>query len=122
MQIAAIPETASSSAQWRSAQPQSKSAVPSFSDVPRNTSGSSASSSVPAKTTPPAQDSTISSQIATIAATYSTTVAGKSYAASIEESGGIYTASVPIPPGVSASGASIESAEINLNFVLDTLA
>jgi predicted RNase H-like HicB family nuclease len=60
--------------------------------------------------------------MATIAASYSTTVAGKNYSGSVEESGGIYTASVPIPPGVSASGASIESAEIKLNVILDTLA
>jgi hypothetical protein len=61
-------------------------------------------------------------EMATIAATYSTTVAGKSYGASVEESGGVYTASVPMPPGLSASGASIESAELNLSIVLDTLA
>jgi predicted RNase H-like HicB family nuclease len=49
-------------------------------------------------------------------------VAGKSYSGSVQESGGVYTASVPMPPGVSASGSSIESAEMNLNLILDTLA
>jgi predicted RNase H-like HicB family nuclease len=60
--------------------------------------------------------------MATIAASYSTTVGGTSYAARVEESGGVYTASVPMPPGLRASGGSIESAEINLSIVLDTLA
>jgi len=60
--------------------------------------------------------------MATIAASYSTTLGGKSYAASVEESGGVFTASVPMPPGLRASGGSIESAEFNLNIILDTLA
>jgi predicted RNase H-like HicB family nuclease len=68
------------------------------------------------------QSAASSSQMATIAASYSTTVAGKSYSGSVQESGGVYTASVPMPPGVSASGSSIESAEMNLNMILDTLA
>jgi len=61
-------------------------------------------------------------QVTTLAATASSTVSGKSYPESIEESGGIYVASVPSPPGTSASGSSVESAENNLNMKLDTLA
>jgi predicted RNase H-like HicB family nuclease len=57
-----------------------------------------------------------------LAASYSTTVAGKSYSGSVEESEGTYVASVPMPPGVSASGSTIQSAEENLNTILDTLA
>lgn len=59
---------------------------------------------------------------ATLAAVYSTTVGGKSYSGSMEESGGEYVASVPNPPGASASGSSIQSAENNLTIVIDTLA
>jgi predicted RNase H-like HicB family nuclease len=56
-----------------------------------------------------------------LAAAYSTTVAGKSYAGSVQESGGEYTASVPNLPGASASGSSIESAENSLTQIIDTL-
>lgn len=126
MQISAISEAASPSTQWSSTQSQSRSAAPSsFAVAQQSAPVASANSSVPARTAPSLpliQDAAGSAQMATIAASYSTTVAGKNYSASIEESGGIYTASVPIPPGVSASGASIESAEINLNIVLDTIA
>jgi len=126
MQIVAISEAASSSTQWNLAQPQSRSGAPSsFPDTQQSASDVAADSSVPARAailSPPMQDSVGSVRIATIAASFSTTVGGRNYSASVEESGGVYTASVPIPPGVSASGASVESAEINLNFVLDTLA
>ena len=60
-------------------------------------------------------------QVATVAASYSETVAGKNYPGSVEESGGAYIASVPNPPGASASGSSVESAENNLNLKLDAL-
>jgi len=60
--------------------------------------------------------------LATVAATYSATVAGKNYPGSVEESGGVYIASVPNPPGASASGSSVESAENNLAIKLDALA
>jgi predicted RNase H-like HicB family nuclease len=49
-------------------------------------------------------------------------VAGKSYSGSVEKSGGTYTASVPSVPGAVASGSSVQSAESNLNIVLDVLA
>jgi predicted RNase H-like HicB family nuclease len=49
-------------------------------------------------------------------------VGGKSYSGSVEDSGGTYTASVPSVPGASASGSSVQSAESNLNIVLDVLA
>jgi predicted RNase H-like HicB family nuclease len=60
--------------------------------------------------------------VAKLAASYSTTVAGKNYSGSVEESGGTYTASVPDVPGASASGSSVQSAENNLNIKLDILA
>jgi hypothetical protein len=52
----------------------------------------------------------------------STTVGGKNYALSVEQAGGTYVASVPNPPGISATGSSVELAEDNLNTKLDTLA
>lgn len=55
------------------------------------------------------------------AAVYSDTVGGKSYSGSVEESSGEYVASVPNLPGASASGASVQSAENNLNAVIDAL-
>jgi hypothetical protein len=57
----------------------------------------------------------------TLAAVYSTSVGGKNYSGSVEESDGEYTASVADLAGASASGSSIESAENNLGTVLDTL-
>jgi hypothetical protein len=126
MQIGAISDATSSPTQWSSAQPQSRPvASPSFAEVQQSALASPAESPAPAETVSvlaQIQNSAASSQIATVAASYSTTVAGTSYAASVEESGGIYTASVPMPPGLSASGSSIESAENNLNIILDTLA
>lgn len=124
MQISAISETASSSAQWSSTQP--KSAPASFSTAVQQTAPApSAQSSAPARTASSAaqiQNALAGAQLGTVAASYSTTVAGKNYGGSVEESEGTYTASVPMPPGVSASGSSIESAENKLNIILDTLA
>jgi len=52
---------------------------------------------------------------------YSTSVAGKQYSGSVEESGGQYTASVPSLAGATASGSSIDAAENNLNNRIDEL-
>ncbi|MGD0938425.1 MAG: hypothetical protein ABR905_01850 [Terracidiphilus sp.] len=126
MLIGAISESASSSIQWNSAQPLSRSAA-----VSSIVAGQQSAPAVAAPSSAPAaassslahsQESVDGAQTATIAASYSTTVAGKNYAASVEELGGVYTASVPMPPGLSASGGSVESAEINLSIILDTLA
>jgi hypothetical protein len=65
--------------------------------------------------------STSSAAEAELAAVYSTTVDGKTYSGSVEESGGEYTASVANLAGASASGSSIEAAEDNLGTVIDTL-
>jgi hypothetical protein len=51
-----------------------------------------------------------------------TTVAGKSYSLSIEKAAGTFVASVPNPPGISATGSSAQAAEKNLDAKLDTLA
>jgi predicted RNase H-like HicB family nuclease len=55
------------------------------------------------------------------AADYSTTAGGKSYAATVEESDGEYTASVPGLAGATATGSSIVSAEMNLTTRVDEL-
>jgi len=56
-----------------------------------------------------------------LAAVYSTTVAGRNYSGSVEESDGEYNASVPNLPGASAIGSSVQPAENNLTLVIDTL-
>ena len=61
------------------------------------------------------------SEVTTLAASYSTTVAGENFKGSVEESEGTYVASVPAPPGASASGSSVQAAENNLNIILSTL-
>jgi len=125
MQISAITRIASSSTQWPSAQPQAKPAATSSSNAAKqmaSASGSSSASKIADSSLGKVQNSASSTQVSTIAASYSTTVGGRSYAGSVEESGGRYTASVPMPPGVSASGASVQSAEDKLNIILDTLA
>jgi hypothetical protein len=126
MQIGAISEAGSSSTQWSSAQPPSRTAAASFAVADQQSAppvaAQSSASAMPASAVAQIQSLSASAEMTTIAASYSTTVAGKSYAASVEESEGVYTASVPMPPGLSASGSSIASAELNLSIVLDTLA
>jgi hypothetical protein len=53
---------------------------------------------------------------------FTTTVAGVHYSASIMESGGTYTASAPNIPGASASGASESAAENALTLRIDEMA
>ena len=52
---------------------------------------------------------------------YSTTVAGKQYSGSVENSGGQYTASVPGLSGASASASSMQAAEDALTLRIDEL-
>jgi hypothetical protein len=56
------------------------------------------------------------------ATTYSTTVGGKNYSGSVQESDGVYEASIPNLPGASASGSSAELAETNLDSLISVLA
>ncbi|MGC1869323.1 MAG: hypothetical protein WA700_00065 [Acidobacteriaceae bacterium] len=62
-----------------------------------------------------------SAQAAALSAVYTDTVGGKNYSGSVAESNGEYVASVPNLPGASASGSSVQSAENNLNTVIDAL-
>jgi hypothetical protein len=63
----------------------------------------------------------LSVPVITPVATQSTTVAGKSYSESVMKLGDDYVVSVPNPPGASAVGSSVESAESQLSMKLDTL-
>lgn len=54
-------------------------------------------------------------------ASYSTTVGGKSYAATISQSNGVYTLSVGSLPGATVNAASLGSAEEALSIRIDTL-
>jgi hypothetical protein len=49
-------------------------------------------------------------------------VGGKSYAANIVQSNGVYTLSVPNLPGASVTGSSLSAAESALNLRIDLLA
>jgi predicted RNase H-like HicB family nuclease len=49
------------------------------------------------------------------------TLGGKQYSGSVEESGGVYTASVGNLPGASASGSSAQAAEDNLTMRINEL-
>jgi hypothetical protein len=75
----------------------------------------------PSSSSDQSQESVGSVVETTHVATYSTSVGGRSYAENVDESGGVYIASVPNPPGATASGASVQSAENNLSIKLDTL-
>ncbi len=52
---------------------------------------------------------------------YSTTVGGKQYSGSVEQSDGAYTASIPNLAGATATGASAQAAENNLDARIDEL-
>jgi predicted RNase H-like HicB family nuclease len=56
-----------------------------------------------------------------LVASYSTTVAGKQYSGSVQESDGEYTASVSTLAGATASGSSIQAAENNLTTRIDEI-
>jgi hypothetical protein len=122
MPITDIPNISSLKTEWAAAQPPSRPAVASSSTATTETA--SVSSSTSAASAPSAQPGKSSGrvQVPSVATALSATVAGKNYAESVEESGGIYIASVPSPPGVRATGASVLSAENNLNMKLDELA
>jgi hypothetical protein len=116
MEINGISKISSSTTAWAEAQLQSKLAA---------SSSSTSSLSVAAAQSTSSSDqiphAVSSVEVRTAIATHSTTVAGKTYAESVEKLGEDYVVSVPNPPGASASGSSIESAENNLNLKLDTI-
>jgi len=90
--------------------------LPSSTSLKTNQSAETSAAEVPIRA------SSSSRQMAFVTSSYSTTVAGKSFAGSIEESWGTFVASVPDPPGASASGSSVQAAENNLNVILNALA
>lgn len=126
MQISSVTEAAASTMDWARTPRQSTPASSSSSTAPVQTARA-ATSAAPA----PAGISSFSSQLqkasnsaplSNMAAPYSATAGGKNYPGSVEESAGVYVASVPDPPGASASGATAQIAENNLEMKLDKLA
>ena len=150
MQISSISNFATSTAGLAQPSPQSQPATPSHSttapqanfadsDIRSAATGTSASaqatqqtaSATPGKSSvhansgssaAPVQSSARSLAADTLAGYYSSTLDGKSYAGSVEESDGTYTASVMTVPEAVATGSSIESADTNLTAVIDALA
>jgi hypothetical protein len=125
MQVNGISENSLSTTAWAEALARSKPATSlSSTATPQTVTASSSISAAPvspASSSGQIQESVSSVVETTHVATYSTTVGGRNYAESVDESGGVYVASVPNPPGASASGGSVQSAENNLNIKLDTL-
>lgn len=56
-----------------------------------------------------------------MAASYTTTVSGKTYSGTVTETDGVYEVSIPNVSGATASGSSIQSAENNLTMRIDEL-
>jgi len=125
MEIISISKIATPTADWAAAARLSNPATSSPSATVQQTSRTSSPISSPPIGTSSSiakiQNAASSVRVATVAASYSATVAGKNYPGSVEEAGGVYIASVPNPPGASASGSSVETAENNLNIKLDAL-
>lgn len=103
------------------AQPKAKASSSSAAQMVSTTSLTPDPAAVLSSSSVTTQNSSSDLRVTKLAATDSTTVAGKTYPESIEFSGGEYIVSVPSPPGVRASGLSEVSAENNLNVILDTL-
>ena len=91
-----------------------------------STSTTSTAATSPAKTTSSRSGGgggggSSSATQAMMVSSYSTTVAGKQYAGSVDESNGQYTASVPGLAGASASAGSAQAAEDALTLRIDEL-
>jgi len=126
MQIGNVSNIAPSTLEYSGSQRPSKPATPSSAaDVTQSTRATFANSTSTAEAASSlsrVQSNLLADHMEKLAASYSTTVEGKDYGGTVEESAGTYTASVPIPPGARASGSTIQAAENNLNIILDTLA
>ena len=71
---------------------------------------------------PPAAPQAASAAAASLVSQiYSTTVSGKSYSGSIEQSDGQYTISIPNVPGATASASTAQAAENALTLKIDIL-
>jgi len=116
MQITSITKIAPSVPEWANAPNQPRPA-PSTASSP---SSSASVGAAPAATS--AHGSATTVRVVALAGTHSATVGGVSYPLSIEKAGATFVASVPNPPGATATGSSAQAAENNLNIKLDTLA
>jgi hypothetical protein len=126
MQISSATKIAPLTLDWAGSQRQSNTASPSSSTAAAQPSSAtraaaSASASVSSFTTQ-YQNSMGNVPVSKLPAPYAAVAEGKSYPGSVEESAGEYVASVPNPPGASASGATVQIAENNLEVKLDQLA
>jgi hypothetical protein len=126
MQIDAISKIAPSATQWARASHLPKPEASTNSTTGPGLAPASSSRSLASAQAPPsaaqALDSASAVQVVAIKGALSTTVAGKNYSLSIEQAGATYVASVPDPPGATATGSSAQVAENNLDIKLDTLA
>jgi hypothetical protein len=141
MQISSISNVATSTAGLAATSSQSSPATSSHSTTaPQTTAAESTTSSEPTQQTasvtsgkssvhlrPGSTAASIQSNASgsaadTLAGYYSATLHGKSYAGSVEESDGTYTASIMTVPITSATGSSMESADANLTVAIDAVA
>jgi hypothetical protein len=117
--VSATPPSATATARSTTASPAKATAAA----APSTTSTPAPAAAASANATPPAATQALASAAASLVNTvYSTTVAGKSYSGSIEQSAGQYEISIPNLPGASASGSSVQAAENALTVKIDTLA
>jgi hypothetical protein len=126
MQIKSVTEAAMSTADWanstRQANPASSSSATAAAQTARAFSSAAIAPAGTSSSPSQFQNYLSGGTLSQIAAPYSAVAGGKSYPGSVEESAGVYVASVPDPPGASASGATAQIAENNLEMKLDELA
>ncbi len=125
MQISGVQGVAALSPEWATSDRQLKSASassPEASLPTPSTQSSHSDSFSPASSSSPTEDTAKTAHGSTVVASYSPSVNGTHYLASVEYLDGSFVASVPAPPGFSATGMSVQEAEANLEIELDTLA
>jgi hypothetical protein len=125
MQISSVTEATMSTSDWaKSTRPSNPASSSSLTAAQTARAFSSAAAAPGGISLPSSQDlnSLNAGALSKVAAPYSAVAGGKSYPGSVEVSAGVYVASVPDPPGASASGATVQIAENNLEMKLDEIA
>lgn len=110
----------------RSAKPSSSAARPAAAAPTSVSASANSAPAAPARTSQAHSGgggglSSAASETETLVSGYSTTVAGKQYSGSVEQSGSTYTASVSGLTGATASGSTLTAAENALNIRIDEL-
>jgi len=112
----------------RSAKPSSSAAQPAAAAASSASASANSTPAAPARTSQAhggggggGGGSSAASETETLVSGYSTTVAGKQYSGSVEQSGSTYTASVSGLTGATASGSTLTAAENALNIRIDEL-